>query len=53
MGLVGYIDILFTLDGEDLVLVINLAEHDTITQCLGDNELNVLGWDVELMAYIL
>lgn len=50
LRLIGDINILFTFDAEDLVLVIDLTVHDTVTEGFGYDELHVLGRDVEFLG---
>jgi hypothetical protein len=42
LGFVGNIDVLFALNTQDLVFMINLSMHDAITKSFSDDEFDVL-----------
>ena len=53
LWLIGDVDVLFALDAEDLVLMVDLAVHDAVSEGFGYDELHVLGGDVEFQGDVL
>jgi hypothetical protein len=50
LGFVGNVDILFALNTQDLVFVVNLSMHNAVTEGFGDDEFYILGRDIEFVS---
>ena len=52
LGLVGHVDVDISLDLQDLVLVVNFPVDNAVSQSLGHNEFDIIGWKVQLSCNI-
>ena len=46
------INVLFTLDSQDLIVMVNFSMHDTVSQGFSNDELNIFSWNVKFLGNV-